>query len=243
MSAVPFRRVLIVESRKLVDTRSGRAIAAIMLTLSVVAIAGRATAAEPHLSLLAGTAGLGYGTLLPVLAILTMTGEWSQRTALTTFALEPRRGRVLVAKCLPPLVVALAAPLVALLVALPVTAVASAVRDVPAVWEVSPGAVLGLAVTTALTAAEGLGMGMLLLNAPAAIVICLSNSVVWSAVAQLGDTGATAAGWLDLNHTTDPLLNGQLTGGDAARLAVSATVWIVAPLVAGSIRVIRKEVS
>jgi hypothetical protein len=30
--------------------------------------------------------------------MLTMTAEWSQRTALTTFTLEPRRDRVLAAK-------------------------------------------------------------------------------------------------------------------------------------------------
>ncbi len=44
-----------------------------------------------------------------MLGILTVTGEWSHRTALTTFTLEPRRSRVLLAKCLPPLLVTVAA--------------------------------------------------------------------------------------------------------------------------------------
>jgi hypothetical protein len=43
-------------------------------------------------------AALGLSRLLPIALMLTMTSEWSQRTALTTFTLEPRRGRVLAAK-------------------------------------------------------------------------------------------------------------------------------------------------
>ena len=45
-------------------------------------------------------AQLPMGLLLPVLGILAMTSEWSQRTALTTFALVPNRNRVLTAKLL-----------------------------------------------------------------------------------------------------------------------------------------------
>ena len=36
--------------------------------------------------------------LLPVLGILAITSEWSQRTGLVTFTLAPNRGRVLLAK-------------------------------------------------------------------------------------------------------------------------------------------------
>jgi hypothetical protein len=38
-------------------------------------------------------AALGLSRLLPIAVMLTMTAEWSQRTALTTFTLEPRRSR------------------------------------------------------------------------------------------------------------------------------------------------------
>ena len=38
--------------------------------------------------------------LLPVLGVLSVTSEWSQRTAMTTFALVPGRGRVVGAKLL-----------------------------------------------------------------------------------------------------------------------------------------------
>ena len=36
--------------------------------------------------------------LLPVMGILLVTSEWSQRTDMTTFALEPHRSRVIMAK-------------------------------------------------------------------------------------------------------------------------------------------------
>jgi hypothetical protein len=40
------------------------------------------------------------GILLPILGILSVTSEWSQRTTLLTFALVPRRERVTAAKAL-----------------------------------------------------------------------------------------------------------------------------------------------
>src|SRR4029078_4020751 len=43
-------------------------------------------------------AATGLSILLPVVAILTLTSEWSQRTVLTTFTQEPRRMRVVTAK-------------------------------------------------------------------------------------------------------------------------------------------------
>ena len=36
--------------------------------------------------------------ILPIIAILSVTGEWSQRSGLTTFTLVPHRGRVIPAK-------------------------------------------------------------------------------------------------------------------------------------------------
>ena len=43
-------------------------------------------------------AALGLTILLPVVAILLVTGEWSQRSVMTTFTQVPRRLRVLNAK-------------------------------------------------------------------------------------------------------------------------------------------------
>ena len=239
---IPFRRLLAVETRKLFDTRSGTAMTAILVALTLAAIAGRGAVAGPRFDTLVRTAGIGFGTLLPVLGILTVTSEWSHRTALTTFTLEPRRWRVLAAKCLPPLMTAVAGSVFAMLVAVPVTAVAASVQDVPADWEVAPLALLGWTAVNVLVVAMGLAVGMLLLHAPTAIVICLSATAVWSAVSRLGATGEVVAGWLDLNTTAAALAAGEMTAGDTARLAVSTLCWIVVPMTAGVVRVLRKDV-
>ncbi|MEV0234476.1 hypothetical protein [Nonomuraea sp. NPDC050786] len=237
-----FMTLVRVETRKLFDTRTSKILTAVLVALGLGSVAARGLVAGPHFFTLAGTSAIAFGTLLPVLAILTMTGEWSHRTALTTFALEPRRGRVLAAKCLPPLVAAVAACLLALLAAAPVTAAVSAAQGVPAVWQVAPHTVLGWIATMVILTAEGLAMGALLLNAPAAIVIYFVMPMLWSAVGQLGHVGAALAGWLDLNSTTSALTSGEVSGGDLARLAVSALVWIAIPMAAGVLRVSRKDI-
>jgi hypothetical protein len=42
--------------------------------------------------------GIPMTVVLPIIAILSVTGEWSQRSGLTTFTLVPDRGRVIAAK-------------------------------------------------------------------------------------------------------------------------------------------------
>ncbi|WP_182885017.1 ABC transporter permease [Microbispora sp. H10885] len=239
---IPFRRLLRAETRKLAGTRSGKVIAVLLVALVVASVAARATVAGPEPQRLIFTAGIALGTLLPVLGILTMTGEWTHRTALTTFALEPRRHRVIAAKCVPPLAATVLLSLLAMLVAVPVTAVAAGVRNTPPVWDVDPAALLGWTGANVLVTATGLALGALLLNAPSAIVICLTAPMLWSAAARLGPGGAALAGWLDLGTTSAPLMTGDLTWSDGARLAASATLWIVVPMTAGLIRVLRKEV-
>lgn len=238
---IPFRRLLVVEARKLIDTRSGKIIASIMLALVIAAVAARGAVVGPKLQTLVGTAGIVLSTLLPVLGILTVTSEWTHRTALTTFVLEPRRHRILAAKCLPPLLAAVALSLFAMLVAVPATAVAAELRGMPAVWDVRPAALLGWTGVNVLSVAGGLALGALLLNAPAAIVIFLSTPVLWAVVGRLGSVGAALAEWLDLNTTSSPLIDGDLAWGEGARLATSVVFWIVLPMTIGLVRMLRKE--
>jgi ABC-2 type transport system permease protein len=240
---IPFRRLLSVETRKLFDTRSAMVMTGVLILVCLGSIVARGFVSGPHWHTLVGTAGIGLGTLLPVLGILTVTNEWGHRTALTTFALEPRRPRVLAAKCLPPLLIAVAASAFAMLVAAPVTAVVANVQEVPATWEVDPAALLGWTATNVLVVAMGLALGLLFLNAPAAIVIGLSTTLLWSVVSRLGAVGGALAEWLDLNTNAAALVGGDLSGGDAARLATSMLCWIVVPMAIGVVRGVGKEVS
>lgn len=240
---IPFRRLVAVEARKLVDTRSGMILTLLLIALVIASVVARALVVGPRFQTVNGTAAVALGTLLPVLGILTVTGEWSHRTALTTFALEPRRRRVLAAKCLPAMAAAVAASLLASLVAVPATAAVSALRDVPATWNMGPVTLLGWAAANVLVVANGLALGTLLLNAPGAIVVCLVTPMLWGAVGRFGAFGATLAEWLDLNATAGPLARGDMTAGDLARLAVSVVFWIVVPMAAGAVRLTRKEVA
>jgi ABC-2 type transport system permease protein len=106
------RTLTAVELRKAIDTRAGfwLQIAAALITLVAVVllcIVGehRDRSLENVLALAVQPANV----LLPVAGILLVSSEWTQRTALITFTLVPRRNRVLAAKALAGVVLALAA--------------------------------------------------------------------------------------------------------------------------------------
>ena len=108
------------ELRKLVDTRAGRwllitigLVAAAIVTLQLI-YADDADQTFPNFFV---PSLLPVGVLLPVLGILSITSEWSQRTALTTYALVPRRERVVAAKLVAVVLAALASVLASLAVA------------------------------------------------------------------------------------------------------------------------------
>src|SRR6188768_2480098 len=104
-AATPFSRLVRVELRKSYDTRAGfwllGAIGVLVLLAEVIAVWVTAVQDEPmEFGDFIGTAAFLTSFLLPVLGIMVMTTEWTQRTAMVTFALEPRRSLVIVAKML-----------------------------------------------------------------------------------------------------------------------------------------------
>lgn len=243
---LPFGRLLHVELRKLVDTRSGRRLLAAVGVTTVGAVAVFLVAADPG-SLtggeLVGVTTAPQSLLLPVLAILAATTEWTQRTALTTFTLEPRRGRVVLAKVAAVLAVALAAVAVALAAAAVATLLGAGTRGGPGTWDLTTGDVLALTVLQVLAVLQGLAFGMLLLDTAAAIVAWFVVPLLAGVL--LGLVGALegAAPWLDLGVATTPLSSGgTTTAGDWAHVAVAGALWVALPLLLGTARVLRREV-
>ena len=242
--AVPLSRLVAVELRKLADTRAG------LWLLIVIGLASAATAA---ILLFAGSgpdqtftgfvsfAQVPSGVLLPVLGILSMTGEWSQRTALTTFTLTPRRGRVIAAKLIAAAAIGVLAAVATFAVGALATLLAGVTGDGGA-WTADAGVLAQCVLMQVLFVLMGSAFGALLMNTPLAIVAYFTLPMVWSLVGGMKSVEKAAA-WLDLNLTSGPLTEAVLTGGQWARLAVSAAVWIVVPLVAGTVRVMRREVS
>ena len=101
---IPFSRLLQVEFRKSWDTRASFwllfCIGAIVLIAELIAaiVTGVQDVKDVEFGTFATVAGFISQLLLPVLGIMLVTSEWSQRTAMVTFSLEPRRGRVVEAK-------------------------------------------------------------------------------------------------------------------------------------------------
>src|SRR5215211_5449652 len=104
-------RLVAVELRKMVTTRAGfwLQLATAALTVLVVIVACVVVdAADLTFQSVLNVGLQPAAILLPVVGILLVTSEWSQRTGMITFALVPARSRVLGAKLLASLVLAIA---------------------------------------------------------------------------------------------------------------------------------------
>jgi hypothetical protein len=240
--------VLRMELRKTVDTRASRWVLAAVLALAVGAMAYelldvRSLAASDPSAVTfpryLDNVFDGVALLLPVVGVLAMTSEWSQRTALSTFTLVPRRGRVLSAKVVAALVVVVVAALVCSLVALAATVLASQVAGVPLVVEGGAAAVLQTVVATVLTTSMAVGLGALAGSTPVGVVAFYALPLGFAVAAPrvLGE----AAVWLDGLWAFERLAEGTVTSWPQTGTAVA--VWVLLPLVAGVARCLRREVS
>ena len=168
---IPFTRSLRVEWRKSIDTRAARWLLASVVAVSV--IAAIVPIATPHssaqdLSNYLAIMAIGVTLLLPVVSILTLTSEWSQRTVLTTFTQDPRRDRVLAAK----LAVGLGLAAIGGLAGLAIASAGLQVSDAlgrPVSWHIGSSELIGYAVFVLLSSLMGMAFGALLHNTAAAI--------------------------------------------------------------------------
>ena len=243
-AGVPFGRLVHVELRKMLDTRAGRwlmigigAIIAIALTIMFFNQGGQHAFGE---YLQATT--MPMALILPVVGILAVTSEWSQRTGLVTFGLEPRRMRIAWAKLLSALLVGVCAFALALVLAALAHQAAITFRGIDGDWSIGGLVLLGAGGYVLLGIAQGVGFGMLFKNTPAAVVVFFVLPTAWSILASMVAWVGDAAVWLDLNQTMNPLFEGSLTAAQWAHLGTSVAVWVVAPLAVGMWRLTRAEV-
>ena len=243
-TGVPFTRLIHVELRKMLDTRAGRwlligigAIIAVALTIMFFNEGGEHAFGE---YLQATT--MPMAIILPVVGILAVTSEWSQRTALVTFGLEPRRPRVAWSKTVAALLVGVAAFALSLALAAIAHQAAISFRGITGDWSIDGLVLLGAGGYVLLGMAQGLAFGMLLKNTPAAIVLFFVLPTAWSILGSMVSWLGDAAVWLDMNQTMQPLFEGSLTGEQWAHLGTSVAVWVVLPLAVGIWRLSRSEV-
>lgn len=129
-----------VELIKMFDTRSGFwlmasiGIAAVLATAATIIFAPES---ELDYEAFATAIGFPIAIILPIVGLLSVSSEWSQRTGLTTFTLLPNRSRVINAK----LLVAVGVGVVSMFLAMAIGAVGNivgtAIAGVDTTWNVS----------------------------------------------------------------------------------------------------------
>lgn len=249
-----FARQVGVEARKLVDTRAGLwlLIAGALLTVGVAALNTwiatemvKQGAADLQFTWMfaTGSVGSALNIFLALLGILTITSEWSQRTALTTFALEPRRGRVLLAKG----VVLGAATLLSVALAAAVGAAVVAIvqgMGLTASWDLPLPELAGFTALALYNTAQGVAFGLLLLNTPAAIVAFFALPAIASMVSAIGfvwEPLAKVTPWVIPDQATGALANGTIAGQTWWHLLTATLIWIVAPAAVGTWRWLNRQ--
>lgn len=254
---VPLSRLVKVELRKLVDTRSGRWLLIIqgiliVIVSAIVVIVVAVNDEQIAFMDFTGIAGAVMGFLLPVMGIMAITSEWSQRTNMATFTLEPRRTRVVAAKLIATVTAALASVVVAIGIGYVVSAVA-AVVGVDVDWAADVEMLLAFALVQVLGLLTAFAFGTLLLNTPAAIVLYFAYYTVIPGVlaiaAELMGWFADIRPWIDFADAQVPLSDfgqdpDELGFGaiDWPQFFVSGVIWFVLPLGLGIWRMLRAEV-
>ena len=191
--------------------------------------------------------GVPMSVILPIIAVLSVTAEWSQRSGLTTFTLVPHRGRVLLAK-------AVAAVLVA------AAATAGRVRRRRArqpgrhrhrrrPHRVGPEPRRRRLLRARQHAAPA---GRVHPRRAHPQQPRAPSSPTWSTRSSPPDCSPSSRStrpgsddvrpWVDPKYNQDALLQGGLTGEQWTQLAVTTVVWLVLPLLAAVVNLLRSEV-
>ena len=248
--AVPMSRHAKVELRKALDTRAGLwftvSILALVLIVQVIYAFAAPDDAKDYGDFL-GVAGGVLGYFMPILIIMLVTSESSQRNGLVTFSLEPRRSRVVVAKFLAGFALAVAVMVLAALIAVLGTLVGALAGASPA-WTVDGNLLFnGFVLANVIGVLIGFAIATLLMNTPAAIVGYFVYSLILPiAVGILGSLSSgfeKAAPWFEFNTAQTPLFTGDYVPNSEewAQLATSGVIWLVIPLVLGLMRLLRIE--
>lgn len=239
-------QVVRVELRKSYDTRAGFWLLVVIALAALLVVGLQLFFADPPQQTFAGyftTSQIPVGILLPVLGILLVTSEWSQRTAMTTFALVPDRSRVLTAKVLAAAILAVLGVLAATIASTLAALLTPVFTDVAADWGLTGaqvGQVVLLQITTVLV---GVAFGMLLLSSPLAIVLYFVLPVVFTILVNVVRALSWLRDWLDLSSTSMPMYEGALEGKGWAQFGTSVALWLLLPLVVGWWRIERSEIA
>jgi len=247
--AVPMSRLVKLELRKMFDTRSG-----FWLMMSIAIVALIATVGcilfvpndDLEFAVFGTAVGFPMVLLLPVIAILSVTGEWSQRTGLITFTLVPHRASVIASKAIAAILVGIVGMVIAFAIGALGNILAAAVNGVDAVWNITVTDFLLIVFANVLALLVGFMLGVLIRNTPGAIVAYVAYSfllpTIFGILAAFQDWFEKLQPWIDFNFAQTPLFDGGPSGEEWAQLGTSGLIWLVIPLSFGLWSIMRSEV-
>lgn len=258
---IPFGREIAVEVRKMFDTRGGTWLfiitggflaLAMGLTLLVLGLNDEVTITAGGF---AQIMTIPVSLLVPVFAILSVSSEWSQRTHLTTFTLQPHRGRVLGAKFVAVTLLAIGTIVVAIVLGALGNAIYGLITDHDVVWNVQGKELFWTVLLQLAFFWMAFAFATLLLNTPAAVAVFYVVALILPLIAYpiLGaifEWARDLLPWLDFNYAAAPLITGETFFGesidvgviDYAKFVFAFGLWVVLPGVLGALRVKRIEV-
>lgn len=258
---IPFGRSIGVEVRKMFDTRGGLWLfictGAMMLLLMgiillVMALDDEATITASGFQ---QAMTIPLSILLPVFAILTVTSEWSQRTHLVTFSIEPRRTRVVAAKLVAVTIFALVTLAIAIAVGALGNVLYGLVTGNELVWNVSVKDLAWVALLQLIYFLMAFAIAAVFLNTPAAIAVfyviaLILPVVVFPTLWFLFSWTHDVIPWVNFDYAAAPLQNGtdffdtpvDVGVIDYVRFVGSVVLLVVLPATFGIRRILRTEV-
>ena len=254
---VPFGRLVSVELRKMWDTRAGvwllgvtggLIVLALGITLLVVALNDdvRITATE-----FSQIMTVPVSLLVPVLAITSITSEWSQRTGLVSFTLEPHRMRVVWAKFTTVVILALATIVLAVIFGAIGTLLSAGITGDDPGWNIDASPFAWTILNQLAYFTMAFAFGLVFLSTPASIAIyyivaMLLPFMVYGTLYAIFDWAKDVIPWIDLGFAMGPYM-GQGQGGvetsatTLMQVIVTFAIWVVLPFALGLRRVARAE--
>jgi len=239
-----------VEFRKALDTRAGRwfviAILGLVVVIEVI-YSFAAEDAEKNLQDYIQIPAFTLGYFLPIIIIMLVTSEQSQRNGLVTFTLEPRRSRIVLAKFIAGIALAVVVMALSFVLALGGTLLGAVTGGSPT-WSVDGNLIFnGFVLSNLIGVLIGFAISMLIMNTAGAIVAYFVYSLILPiAVGILGalvESFEDIAPWIEFNTAQTPLFQGdyQPSGEEWAQIATSGFIWLVIPLALGIWRLMRIE--
>lgn len=246
---IPMTRLVGVELRKMFNTRSGFwLMASIGIACVLATTATILFAPDDELTQDSFSAAISFpmAVILPMVAILSVTSKWTQRSGLTTFTLVPNRARVIGAKVLATLAIAIASMFVALAVGALGDIVGSTIAGVDTGWDLGLQQFLLIILGNVLGMLVGFMLGIVIRNSSGAIVGYFVISFVlpglFMALSNFQEWFEDVWPWVDFTYAQSPLFGGDVTATEWANLGVTGLIWLVIPMAIGLRVVMRSEV-